>query len=680
MVFFSFRLRLVCLASLAGLSLLLSACQSAASPPAEEDGFTVRRALLLDQVADHYKPTDYHDRGKYSFPVVVARMEKYGTEDQRASGYIEEYASDKYGFFHFPFVGLARILGRFPEAGAVVRNREDFLRRILFHDPGFHYNALTGEGTENHVAMSRTSGYLFAEEAMIYPDLAPRAAEWKTELKPWLLDWSRRIYRYGTGEWDSGIYTAYNLIGWLNLHDFAKDPEIRAAARAVLDYYAANIALKYTQGIYSGPESRGATVYGPDPRSATEYLGWLWFGPDAPETGKDFFARSEYIQAVHAATSAYRPPPALRALGRKAVPTPANYRLAKPDYLLTVKGESQEAYVIEKSFTVGTVQTPYGGWSNASYGVVNWKAVLMDPASEPAIVWGNGGMKSTSHGRGRNPFDQFLQYGSTVVQMTRVPEDAPVLAEQMAGKVREWQAAHARDFNKRWGRRHHQHPGPVDDSARGSLGNAGQSLVFVPADARLVSAGKVVYLQRGPTLAVIRSLGESSPSTEEGKLMDTAPAGGIAGFVIEFANAADHGDLAAFTGACAKRTKLEKDPGDASKFHYTTLAGDVITFRYDETGSWQEMQYDWGYGVTGRRVGFNSGEWKQPDWPKGSGQGRIPEVWINGQPLAALPPSTVIDGPQLRLEGARLQLMQSGQRVYEVDYSGPHPVFSTDPE
>ena len=128
----------------------------------------------------------------------------------------------------------------------------------------------------------------------------------------------------------------------------------------MLDYYAANIALKYTQGIYSGPESRGGTRYGPGPRTATEYLGWLWFGPDQPD---NLFSSTEYIQAVHAATSTYAPPSGLTELARKAVPKPAVYRLAKPDYRMTRAGLSQETYRIENSFTAGTVQAPLGEWT-----------------------------------------------------------------------------------------------------------------------------------------------------------------------------------------------------------------------------------------------------------------------------------------------------------------------------
>ncbi|MFO7723905.1 MAG: hypothetical protein R6V45_00030, partial [Oceanipulchritudo sp.] len=149
---------------LAGIPLALPGCLngSAEAEALSGNGFSGRGEDLINQIASNYKPVDYHDRGKYSFPLVIARLTRFGETDARSAELIEEYASGEYDFFHFPFVGMARILGAFPEAPPVAANRKAFLEQILIHDADSQFNALTGEGTENHVSMSRTSGYIFA--------------------------------------------------------------------------------------------------------------------------------------------------------------------------------------------------------------------------------------------------------------------------------------------------------------------------------------------------------------------------------------------------------------------------------------------------------------------------------------------------------------------------------------
>lgn len=665
----------------AGLLLAGSGCQTATtqSPNPYETGFQERGLILSEQVAEAYQPTDYSDRGKYSFPVVIARMDRYGPEDERAVAYLQEYADGKYGFFHFPFVGLARILGRFPDAPAVKANREAFLREILYHDPEYHYNALTGEGTENHVSMSRTSGYLFAQEAMRYPELRERAVEWKVQLRAWILQWAHRIYAYGTGEWDSNPYTAYNLIGWLNLYDYAEDGDVRDAARAVLDYYATNIALKLTQGLLGGPESRGAGAYGPLPRTATEYLAWIWFGhaKDAAQDG--FFQRSEYIQAMHAATSAYRPPVELLPLARKRMPTPAVYLNNKPDYLLQQKAESHEVFMIGKTFTLGTAMTPYGGWTNASYGIVNWKLVMEDAGSLPAIVIGNGGMKSDQNPRGRNPFDQFTQYRNIVIQMTRVPADAERIANEVGELVQIWKESAAEDFEARWGRPHQFQDSHISDNGKGDLENAGSSILHLRGRIDIQLHGTTAFLKHGSTYVAARTLSGNPPVIEPQQLVDRADPDHTAGFVVEVVSADQYASLKAFIEEFNSVDRLRVFDNETA-YTFTTLQDEKLEFAYATEGTWREMIFDWGYGVREQRIGFNTPDWQQPDWPSGSGQGRIPSLRVNGQAVQFPGPKTVMEGPLLKLSDRILKIEDPEGGQYQVDYTGRLPAFSSNRE
>lgn len=669
---------LIRLLALAGILTLATACRNPHVEPAGddyEDGFQQRRAILIDKIADDYRPTDYSDRGKYSFPKVIARILKYGPDDREAAGYLQEYADGKYGFFHFPFVGIARILEQFPDVRAVRDNRHAFLKTILLHDPQYHYNALYGEGTENHISMSRTNGYLFARQALEFDDLRPTAMEWEALLEEWVMDWSRRVYVYGTGEWDSNPYTAYNLIGWLNLYDFADDPEVRMAARAVLDYYAANIALKLTQGLLGGPESRGSGSYGPLTRSATEYLGWLWFGPSGLSEQEAFFKPSEYIQAIYAASSSYRPPAELLDLALKRIPTPAVYHNTKPNYQLTEKAESREVFRIEDSFTLGTVQTPYGGWINSAYGVVNWKLVIEDPDGLPAVIIGNGGMKSTERPRGRNPFDQFLQYDSVVVQMTRVPSNAEALQAEVEAIFSEWRAASNRDFETRWGRPHQFEETHVSDTGKGSLETANQSIIHLPDNMEFAVVNNQAFTRYADSFVSFTTLSGSPPVVMTGKLVDVAPRDTVAGFAMEVANASDHASFEHFIEACLANNLSVPAESAPLEFTYQTLKGDVMTFRYTTAGSWREMLVDWGSGVQEKRVGFNTTDWKQPDWPSGEGHGRIPGLSVNGTRWPPAPSKAILSGPYLHLDERKLTIEGLHGTRYRVDYSGALPVF-----
>lgn len=646
--------------------------QTGETLPNGEEAFAERCSILVHQISEEYEPVDYSDRGKYSFPKAIARMNKYGMEDPESAGYIQEYADGKYGFFHFPFVGIARILALYPDAPAVRENRAAFLERILLHDPEYHYNAVTGEGTENHVSMSRTSGYLFAEMAMGEDELDGVAQEWQSRLKEWILDWSKRVYTYGTGEWDSNPYTAYNLVGWLNLYDFAEDPEVRLAARAVLDYYAANIALKYTQGLLGGPESRGSGQYGPLSRSATEYLAWLWFGPTSLAENEDFFSGNEFIQSIHAATSGYRPPQPLRKLAMKELPKPAVYHNSKPNYQLTEKAESHEVFRIDKTFTMGTAQTPYGGWTNASYGLINWKLIIEKENGLPAVIIGNGGMKSLNNPRGRNPFDQFLQYGRVIVQMTRVPENAEQIEADVAAVFNEWRAASEEDFEQRWGRPHQFTGTHMEDSGKGQLTNANKSIIHLPEELDYALLNNWAFTKYADTYLAFRTLSGQPPDLKPGRLIDEAPRDHVSGFIMEVANADEHASYEAFIKAVAANNLAFAESRGPLEFVYQSLDGDSLDFRYSTSGSWKEMIFDWGSGVVEQQVGFNTPDWKQPEWPSGEGHGRIPELIVNGNEVTWPDPAAVLDGPLLRLAD---HILLIGDGAYTVDYSGTLPVF-----
>jgi hypothetical protein len=311
---------------------------------------------------------------------------------------------------------------------------------------------------------------------------------------------------------------------------------------------------------------------------------------------------------------------------------------------------------------------------NTAYGIINWKLVMMDDDGQPAVIMGNGGMKSMNHARGRNPFDQFLQHRSTVVQMTRVPENAEAMQEEVGRIFEAWREEVRADFRQRWGREHTFHGQHLSNSGRGSLENARFSNVFIPDSATVAQRGLNTFVQYGETYVALIPLSGSSPVIEEGRITDSAPRGQVSGFVIEVAEGVDWDSLDAFVSAFPEG-RLEPDPDDPLAFRYRCLNGDSLRFRYADRGSWREMIYDWGSGVTEQQVGFNNGSWQQPDWPAGADQGRIPTLRVNGERVR-YPSSAILSGPFLKLDNAHLRLSDPEGNRYSVDYSEPVPRFA----
>jgi hypothetical protein len=112
------------------------------------------------------------------------------------------------------------------------------------------------------------------------------------------------------------------------LYDFAQNPDVRAAAKACLDYFCAIGAVKYFRGAFNGPTNRDYTHAQPFGGSAPCIL-WLYFG-DCPQDNTAYES-----DEVHLLTSRYRPPQAVVHLARKNFPKPLEIFAAKPSYSAT---------------------------------------------------------------------------------------------------------------------------------------------------------------------------------------------------------------------------------------------------------------------------------------------------------------------------------------------------------
>lgn len=704
--------------SLALLCLLLT--QSAKADYLTD--FTARADLLIDWVADTYQPpggsNPYNDGGisdpeKYTGPKMLARFAKYGPTDTdgaprgdlpyppvntNANTWFDEGAKDR-NFFHFRFVAPAAIIWKFPTAPAVVDhtvtylggNSDPEIQKDFVFKRDDNYNAFTGEGTENHISMNRTSGWLFAAKAAklydanpgLYPHFATAAAR-QSDMRQWIFDWSKRVYEVGFGEWDSATYTMFNVMGWLQIYDCAgpdtiDDPEVRAAAKAVLDLYAGSLALKRTQGQVGGSESRANRKYD-RLNDGTAYLSWLWFaeGTTAPPEWRG----NNPAYAIYAAISDYRPPMAAVELARKQFTTPETYTNTKPSYILREPAQGVEVFHAGPGYTLGSTNLDIGGFSSATWQIVTWKLLSeTDGGDYPKLVWGNGGYYG-ARGNTKDPFDQLVQHENVLIQMSRIPSNASSLTSAVYALYPDWDTDWNTDFQARFTERDYGGWGggtPINSQA-GNLTDALQSHILYDSSATRTTGTGAVFLELNKTYIAIMSIQQALPILSSNGVYDFGADDQLFGLVMEVGSESEHTSMANFTSlieANLASGALDLSQRDTTlTVTYTALDGDDISATYAHSGTWIEPDYDWSYGVTnaGGVTTMHEHAWQQPPWPNGTGHGRQPTWSING---IAQDPSTwgVYDGPRLKLKNGRLEFFSEATLAYAIDYSGDTPAF-----
>ncbi|MEM7560385.1 MAG: hypothetical protein AAF394_14790, partial [Planctomycetota bacterium] len=248
-----------------------------------------------------------------------------------------------------------------------------------FRRPHYAYDRSTGWGpnaknswvdvrsTENLYLMRVTSVYLMAEET--------GNKETTALYKQNVLNYAQTLLRIGIGEWDSENYHGHSIGPLLNLYDFAKDRQVKAAAKACLDFFAAAGAAKYWRGGFNGPTKRDYNHAQPFGGSAANSL-WVWFG-DHPSGKNDHWEGDE----VHQITSAYRPPEAVVHLAHKNFAKPVEIFAAKPEYSATTGHHSEssaeylETQYIAHSYQIGSLTS---GTSKDGGDVCGFKLLVWD--------------------------------------------------------------------------------------------------------------------------------------------------------------------------------------------------------------------------------------------------------------------------------------------------------------
>lgn len=199
--------------------------------------------------------------------------------------------------------------------------------------------------TDNLQAMRDVAVYLMAEET--------GNKETMEIYKKKLVDTITNMYNVGMGEWDSNNYLGHTMTGFIQLYDFAKDPQMKLLGKAAMDYMTVTGALKYYRGGYGGPCKRDYNHPVVHSGSTADHLA-LYYGDYEGDYGHAASADN-----VHFITSAYRPPLAAVELARKQVKKPVELFVSHPNYNGLRGGADKPEYYetnfIGNTYTFGTL-------------------------------------------------------------------------------------------------------------------------------------------------------------------------------------------------------------------------------------------------------------------------------------------------------------------------------------
>jgi hypothetical protein len=591
---------------------------------ASADTFVTRADLVLRSRADENvgevvawaKRIKLGDPHKYVLPIIAAKLHFDPNDRDAWDAYrwimdVDAKKGDR-GLYHFSAIFKVRIFFEFE------KSLPPDVRAWFEENAGGHLDKFRAGGTENHGIMSRTSGYLFAERFQ-KGGTGDAETDHLVYFREFLRRECRKLYTIGMGEWDSSTYVAFTATGWLNVFDFAGDPEMKELAWAALDWYATAYAVKYFHGVLAGPEARG---FANSPLEAnTDVMAWLWWDSLPPNFSVDLADATNVRYSVVAAMSTYRPDPIVTAIARRDVEMPFAVRASKPEYYGTTASNFQhEVLYNTAAFSMGTLYDPTPGdrikgeiWPQTTV----FKLAILTPDDVLVLGAANG-----FHGHfpveGRSPYDQYHQSKGAMINVCQVNDP------DIGGRA------------------------------------AQRSLLAVPDGLEQVGErDDWLFFQAGETFVAVRPLGDGARWTDladwtrritEGR--KTGPTiipgyrwlqtdGALCGWVIDTGTTARHSDAQTFMDDVLQGDRLDLDDFARDQtVTYRSLDGDTLKIRH--TGGPGGKPEAW---TNGTRIEFR-------DWP-------VYESRYVNEPLGA----------------GRLEV-NDGRESLTVDFSGDWPTRS----
>jgi hypothetical protein len=377
--------------------------------------------------------------------------------------------------------------------------------------------------TDNLRGMREVSVYLMAEEV--------GSEEVCKRYKARLRRTAVGFLTVGNGEWDSPAYLSHTASAYINLYDFAKDPEVRGYAKAILDFVSTSAAIKYRRGAFCGPNCRDYGTVSGSPGPAT--MIHFWAGPPDEITEME-------NDVAHYATSGYRPPVAVVALARKELSGPVELLAGHPNYQAWLPGSGSAPRYHETTFLGRTFQ--FGSLVEGGSYDVNGCKLLVENARGGAdyVVPSSQSKGSVCTSRAAN--DRLAQCRNALVWL-RPADQKPV----------EWNWA-------------------------------------VPADTQVETEGGVTFLKWNKTWAAVHPVNATYTGLDDKRkaafkaggaiLAGTANSTDVSGFAWEVA---DEGDYAAFKAGVKEKSKLDLGALGQGKVVFTASSGARVGLQIGET-------------------------------------------------------------------------------------------------
>ncbi len=388
---------------------------------ASEADFKARRLTLaqnlaasdLEELDAWWRREKIGDPHKYLLPVILSRLSlKEQYDPQQSWQALLRLDKDQPDLYNFRSVYDIRIFFRFRDI--MPKEVEASYRSMLDAPRVLEWNE---QGTENHMFMQRMSGLAFMDGSGWSNSLPATTAT----NEAWLRAELNKFLTIGQGEFHSSTYYGYSIGGLLNLYDFASTPQLRELARAALDWYATNMALRLSWGTAGGAESRGFDR-GTWDKSALSTVAWMWWGDDS-EIAKRINNKYAGV-ALLAALSSYRPPAQLKAIALKQVPLPFQAKASHPSYYSYHEGNQfWETFYATQDYSLGTLLRPQRSYQvkgtiNAQF--ATYKLVIRDPKKVSNTVVSLGGTFHSPMATGSSPGDQYVQERGAVIYQLRL--------------------------------------------------------------------------------------------------------------------------------------------------------------------------------------------------------------------------------------------------------------------
>lgn len=376
----------------------------------QERSLAIRQQLAdldLEELDRWWRRVDIGDPHKYLLPVIVARLSLEDTE--QIWQVLRNLDKDKSDLYHFRSYLDIRLFFLFRDR--MPEDIQAIYRQMTQRPRVFEW---LETGTENHMYMHRLSG-LALMDGSGFPKGDPATP---ATIEGWFRSELQKLLTVGQGEFHSSTYYGYSIGGLLNLYDFAETPERRKLAKAALDWFAANLALRFSWGTVGGAESRGFDRE--TWNSGAAAVAWMWWGDGTEAEAIARQMKSQYARlALPAALSSYRPPPHFKALARKQVKLPFLLEASHPSYYSYHQDNRfWERFYVTEDYSLATLVNPkksyrVKGTINAQY--ATYKLVVRDRENQNNAVVSLGGTYHSPMAKGSSPGDRYLQGRSAVI-------------------------------------------------------------------------------------------------------------------------------------------------------------------------------------------------------------------------------------------------------------------------